>query len=335
MTALRTARQLVAAGAAVVAFAGGAFTAEAADLTKVSFITTWKAQAEHGGYYQALASGLYRRRGLDVELRQGGPQINGAQLLLAGRIDMFMSNGFQAINYVRENLPFLCIGATFQKDPQVLMVHEGAGIDGFEAMRGRPILVSAEGRATYWPFLRAKFGFSDAQLRPYTFNLQPFLADRNAIQQGYVTSEPFAARQAGARVRAFLIADAGYENYNETIDIAARTVRERKDVVQRFIDASIEGWMQYLRRHDIGAANALIMRDNPDMDEAKINYAIDAMNESGLVLSGDALRLGMGAMTDARWARFYNDMVAYGVYPPGLDISRAYSLEFINRGVGL
>jgi NitT/TauT family transport system substrate-binding protein len=327
-------RRGLAAGAfALVAVKGARVSAQTQD--KVIFQTNWRAQAEHGGYYQAVANGIYRRHGLDVELRQGGPQINGAQLLLGGRIDMFMSNGFQAINYVRENLPFLCIGAIMQKDPQILMVHEGAGNDTFEAMRGKPILVSADGRVTYWPFLRAKFGFRDEQLRPYTFNLQPFLADRNAIQQGYLSSEPFAARAAGARPIALLIADAGYENYNTTIDISARMVREKTDLVQRFVNASIEGWAQYMKRQDIAAANALIRRDNPDMDDEKINYAIDVMNAKGIVVSGDAERLGIGAMTHERWARFYNGMVEYGVYPAGIDIRRAYSLDFVNKRVGL
>jgi NitT/TauT family transport system substrate-binding protein len=324
-------RRGIAAGS-LVAIAG---RARAQTLDKVSFQTNWRAQAEHGGYYQAVANGIYRRHGLEVELRQGGPQVAGATLLLGGRIDMYMSNGFQAINYVRENLPFLAIAAIFQKDPQILMVHEGAGNDTFEAMRGKPILVSADGRVTYWPFLRAKFGFRDEQVRPYTFNLQPFLADRNAIQQGYLSSEPFAARQAGARPLALLIADAGYENYTTTIDISARMVRDRKDVVQRFVDASIEGWAQYMKRQDIEAANALIKRDNPEMDDAKIAYAIDVMTEKGIVVSGDATTLGIGAMTHERWKRFYDGMVAAGVYPAGIDIARAYSLEFVNRKVGL
>lgn len=326
-------RGLAAGALGLVAVKGAKVSAQTLD--KVVFQTNWRAEAEHGGYYQAVAAGIYRRHGLDVDVRQGGPQVNGAQLLLGGRIDMFMSNGFQAINYVRENLPFLCIGAVFQKDPQVLMVHEGAGHDTFEAMRGKPILVSADGRVTYWPFLRAKFGFKDEQLRPYTFNLQPFLADRNAIQQGYVTAEPFAAQKAGAKVKALLIADAGYENYNETIDVSTRMVREKKDVVQRFVNASIEGWAQYMKRQDIGAANALIKRDNPDMDDAQITYALDAMAERGLVQSGEALTQGIFAMTDARWKRFYDGMVEYGVYPAGIDIRKGYTLEFVNQKVGL
>jgi NitT/TauT family transport system substrate-binding protein len=324
----------LAAGAALVALPG-ARGIRAQTLDKVIFQTDWRAQAEHGGYYQALATGLYRRAGIDAEIRMGGPQQNPAQLLLAGRVDMIMSNGFQALNYVRENIPFLAIGAIFQKDPQVLMTHEGNGINRFEDMRGRPMLIGAAGRVTYWPFLKAKFGFTDEQIRPYTFNLAPFLQDRMAIQQGFLSSEPFAAREAGANPKVFLIADAGYENYQTTIEASRRMVTEKRDLVQRFVNATLEGWSQYMRKQDIGAANALIIRDNPEMTQAKIDYAIDSMNRNGIVLSGDAERLGIGAMTAERWQRFYDTMVAAGVYPAGLAVQNAYSLDFVNKRVGL
>ena len=324
----------LAAGSVLVALPG-ARGIRAQTLDRVSFQTNWRAQAEHGGYYQAVAAGIYRRYGIECDLRMGGPQQNPSQLLLAGRVDMIMSNGFQALNYVRENLPFLTIASIMQKDPQILMTHEGNGINRFEDMRGRPILIGAAGRVTYWPFLRAKFGFTDEQIRPYTFNLGPFLQDRMAIQQGFLSSEPFAAREAGANPRVFLIADAGYENYQTTIDISRRMMTERRDLVQRFVDATVEGWTQYMRKQDIGAANALIMRDNPEMTQAKIDYAIDSMNRNGIVLSGDAERLGIGAMTHERWKSFYETMVAAGVYPSGMAYQNAYSLDFINRRVGL
>jgi NitT/TauT family transport system substrate-binding protein len=307
----------LAAGAAVVAVPG-ARGVRAQTLDRVSFQTNWRAQAEHGGYYQAVAAGIYRRHGIDCELRMGGPQQNPAQLLLAGRVDMIMSNG-----------------AVMQKDPQVLISHAEAGFEGFAQMRGRPILIGAEARVTFWPFLRARFGFTDEQIRPYTFNLGPFLSNKQAIQQGFLSSEPYAARQAGANVRVHLIADAGYENYQTTIDISRRMVTERRDLVQRFVNATMEGWTQYMRRQDIAAANALIMRDNPEMDQAKIDYAIEAMNANGIVLSGDAEALGIGAMTAARWKSFYDTMVAAGVYPAGLPIENAYSLDFVNKRVGL
>ncbi len=334
MTATRFVFRRRALGAlALVALPG--VRARAQTLDRVSFQTNWRAQAEHGGYYQAVAAGLYRQAGLEVDLRMGGPQQNPAQLLLGGRVDMIMSNGFQALNYVRENLPFLCIGAVMQKDPQVLMAHEGAGNDSFEAMRGKPILIGAEGRVTFWPFLRAKFGFTDQQIRPYTFNLAPFMADRNTIMQGFLSSEPFAAIQAGARPKVHLIADAGYENYQTTIDISAKMVAEKKDVVQRFVDATMLGWSQYMKGENVAAANALIKRDNPEMDDAKIAYAVKAMNENGIVLSGEATRLGIGAMTHERWASFYQTLVQTGVHAAGLDLRRAYSLDFVNRRVGL
>lgn len=309
--------------------------ARAQSLDKVVFQTNWRAQAEHGGYYQAVASGIYRRHGIECELRQGGPQVNGAALLLAGRVDMFMSNGFQALNYVRQNLPFLTVFATMQKDPQVLMAHAGAGHDSFEALSGKPIMVGNDGRVTYWPFLKARFGYTDAQLRPYTFNLAPFLADRAAIQQGFLTSEPFSAQKAGAQVVAHLIADAGYANYQQTVDVAASTVASRREVVQRFVDASIEGWAQYMAGRDAAAANALIRRDNPEMSEELIAYAVRAMNDKGIIKSGDADRLGIGAMTAERWRGFYETLVRAGVHQPGLDVAKAYSLDFVNKGVGL
>jgi NitT/TauT family transport system substrate-binding protein len=336
-TRYRIERRALLTGGAAFALAAvpGARVPFAQTLDRVSFQTNWRAQAEHGGYYHAVASGIYRRHGIECDLRMGGPQQNPAQLLLAGRVDMIMSNGFQALNYVRENLPFLTIGAIMQKDPQILMTHEGNGINSFEDMRGRPVLVGASGRVTYWPFLRRRFGFTDEQIRPYTFNVGPFLVDRMAIQQGFLSSEPYAAIQGGARPRVFLIADAGYENYNTTIDISARMVAEKRDLVQRFVNATIEGWTQYMTGQGIEAANALIKRDNPEMDDAKIAYAIRMMNENGIVRSGDALTMGIGAMVAPRWQRFYETMRDVGLYPAGMDFSRAFSLDFVNKRVGL
>jgi NitT/TauT family transport system substrate-binding protein len=303
-------------------------------LDRVSFQTNWRAQAEHGGYYQAVAAGIYRRHGIEAEIRQGGPQVNGPQLLLAGRVDFLMSSGAQALSYARENLPALCIGAIFQKDPQILMAHAGVGHDGFEALRGKPILISGGGRVTFWPFLRARFGYSDDQIRPYTFNLQPFIADRNAVQQAYVTSEPFAVRRAGVNPVILLLADVGYEYYSTTIDAGRATVEQKADLAQRFVNATIEGWNGYLQG-DTAAANALIKRDNPDMDDDKLAYATNAMQEFGIVQSGDALALGTGAMTDDRWQRCYDLSVRLGINPAGMDFKKGYSLRFVNQRVGV
>jgi NitT/TauT family transport system substrate-binding protein len=322
-----------AAGVALAAVPGK--RARAQTLDKVSFQTDWRAEAEHGGFYLALATGIYRKHGIDCDLRMGGPQQNPSQLLLGGRVDMIVSTAIEAINYVREKLPFLCIAAIFQKDPTVIISHPGVGNDTLASLKGKPILVGAEGRTTYWPFLKAKFGYTDAQLRPYTFNMAPFLADKNVSQQGFVSSEPFAIMKAGVNPVVHLVADAGFENYNSTINISRRMVSEKKDVVQRFVTASLEGWAEYLKGGEgTAAANALIKKHNPDMDDEKLAYALKVMNEDGIVRSGDALKLGIGAMTDARWKRFYDTMTAVGTFPPGLDVTQAYSLAFVNKGIG-
>jgi len=267
-------------------------------------------------------------------VRMGGPQVNNSQFLLSGRVDFSMSGGFQALSYARENLPALCIGAIFQKDPQVLIAHPGVGNDSFEQLRGKPIMIAGASRVAFWPFLRARFGYTDDQFRPYNFNITPILANRKTIQQGYITSEPFAIRQAGVNPVVLLIADAGYEPYSTTIDARKQMVDEKPELVQRFVNATIEGWYDYLNG-DPAPGNALIKRDNPDMDDAKIAFAIQAMKDHGIVVSGDAEQLGIGAMTDARWERFLRQTVEYQLNPPDLDFRKAYDLRFVNRRVGM
>ncbi len=309
--------------------------AVAQTLDKVSYQTNWRAQAEHGGFYLAVANGIYKKYGIDADIRMGGPQQNPSQLLLGGRVDMIMSNSFEAINYVKEDLPFLCIGSIFQKDPQVLISHPGVGNDTLADLKGKPILIGAGGRTSYWPFLKAKFGFTDEQARPYTFNMAPFLADKTVSQQGFLSSEPFAIMQAGVQPVVHLIADAGFDNYNTTVNISKKMVAEKKDVVQRFMTATMEGWAEYMKGGPaIEAANAQIKKDNPDMTDEKLAYALKVMNERGIVRSGDALKLGIGAMTAERWKRFYDTMADAGAFPKGIDVTKAYSLEFINKGFG-
>lgn len=331
----RAALGMIGASAAstLVAVPGARVSAQTLD--KVSYQTNWRAQAEHGGFYLAVTNGIYKKYGIDAEIRPGGPQQNPSQLLLGGRVDMIMSNSFEAIRYAEQKIPFLCIASIFQKDPQVIISHPGVGHDSFEALKGKPILVGAAGRNSYWPFLKAKFGYSDEQIRPYTFNMAPFLADKQMSQQGFLSSEPFVIEKAGVKPVVHLIADAGFENYNTTINISRKMVEEKKDLVQRFVTATMEGWAEYLKGGPaIEAANAQILKDNPDMDAEKLAFALKMMNERGIVLSGDATTLGIGAMTEKRWTSFYDTMTKAGVFPAGIDLKQAYSLEFINKGVG-
>ena len=303
---------------------------------RVAFGLDWKAEAEYGGYYQAVATGLYARHGLEVAIRQGGPQVNQAQLLLAGRLDFnIASNGYLAMNLAQEALPFTAIAAMFQRDPSVLLAHPGEGNDSFEALRGKPIMIGADTRTGWWNYLRARFGYTDAQIRPYTFNLAPFLADRQAVQQGYLGSEPFAIRkEAGFDPVVLLIADAGFSGYGSLITASTKLLAEKPDLAQRFLDASIEGWYSNLNG-DPAPPNALMKRDNPEMTDALLDYGRTVLRERGIVDSGDTQALGIGAMTDARWESFFQSMAGQGLYPKTLDYKRAYTLQFVNKGVGV
>jgi len=303
---------------------------------KVTFGLDWKAEAEYGGFYQALATGLYAKKGLDVAIRQGGPQVNHPQLLLAGRLDFnITSNGFLALNFVKENIPFRTVAAIFQKEPAVLIAHPGVGNDSFAALKGKPIMISGDTRVGWWNFLKAKFGYSDSQIRPYTFNLGPFLANKNAVQQGYLGSEPFSIKeQAHIDPVVLLVADAGFKGYASLIATSDKMIKEKPDLVQRFLDASIEGWYSYLSG-DPTPGNKLIKDANPEMSDALIAFGIAAMKQHGILTSGDAAQLGIGAMTAERWAEFYKATSEEGIYPAGLDITKAYTLQFVNKKVGM
>ena len=336
MTAYRLTRRTALGFGAVPILLPLARPARAQTLDRLVFQTDWRAQAEHGGYYQAVAAGLYRKAGIECEIRQGGPSLNIGQLLLTGRVDMTMSNSFEAFTYVREDAPFFTIASIFQKDPQVLIGHPDTGFDGFEDLKGRTLLIGSGGRVTYWPYLRKKFGLRDEQLRPYTFNMAPFLADRNVVQQGFISSEPYSISKAIGRMPPYLlIADAGFSAYQTTIAISRKLAGEKRDLIQRFVDATLEGWAQYLKGGPATeAANALIKKANPEQTDDRIEYAIKVMNERGIVVSGDALQGGIGAMTDARWQGFYQSMVDVDVLPRGLDVARACTLDFVNKGIG-
>jgi len=303
---------------------------------KIRFGIDWTAEAEYGGFYQAVATGIYKKHGLDVTIEQGGPQVNHLQLLIAGRLDFaIISNSLLALNLVQQNVPYRAVAAMFQKDPSVLIAHPGAGNDSFEALKGKPIMISADTRAGWWNFLKARFGYTDAQVRPYTFNLQPFLADKNAVQQGFLGSEPFSIQQAtGKYPVVMLIADAGYTGYGSMVGTSDKNIKQNPNLVRRFVDASIEGWYSYLDG-DPAPGNALIRKANPEMTDALIAYGRDSLKKHGILQSGDAAKQGIGAMNAARWQDFYQSMSKAGLYPPGLDVSKAYTLEFVNHRVGM
>ncbi len=320
----------------LLTFALFATAAVAQPVDKVSFGTNWLAEAEHGGFYQALADGTYRKYGLDVTIVPGGPNLNNRMLLAVGKLTFFMSaNSMQSFDAVEQKIPTLAVAAMFQKDPQVLMAHPDQGIQRFEDLKQLTLFISREGLASYFQWLKADFGFSEARVKPYTSNPQPFLADKRSAMQGYVTSEPYAIeKQAGFRPKLFLLADQGFDSYSTLIETQRDLVARKPDLVQRFVDASIIGWARYLYG-DNAAANALIKRHNPQMTDELIAYSLAKLKEYGIVDSGDAQSLGIGAMTAARMRSFYDKMVRVGAVKPSVDLAKAYTLQFVNKQVGL
>jgi len=326
-----TRRDALAGFAGVAALTSTSFVshAMAQGLVKVSYQTGWLAQGEHGGLYQALATDLYRKAGLDVDIRMGGPQMNIMSLFLAGNVDFVEADTFGTLNLLSQSLPGVAVAAYFQKDPRILISHPGTGNDTLAALKGKPIYIATVGRQTYWQWLKAKYAFTDEQARPYTFSLAPFLADKRVSMQGYVTSEPFAAKQAGVDPVVHLLADSGYDNYSSVTLASPKMVKERPEIVQRFLDATAKGWESYLHG-DPSPGNALIQKQNPDMGSDKLAFAIESIKKYGIVETAETKSLGIGTMSEARWKRFYDEMVSAGAQPAGLDVKRAYTLQFVS-----
>lgn len=312
-----------------------ASSALAAD--KVSFGTNWLAEAEHGGFYQAVADGTYAKHGLDVTIVQGGPSAANSALLVAGKIDFYMGSSMGELSAVEQGIPIVDVAAMFQKDPQVLMVHPGVGMDTFaDLAKADTIFLGKDGYVTFFEWMKANFnGFKDEQYKPYTFNPAPFIADPKSAQQGYLTSEPYAVEsQAGFKPVVYLLADQGFSPYSTTIATQSKLVETNPDLVQRFVDASIEGWYTYLYG-DNTAANELIKKDNPEMTDGQIAYSIAKMKEYGILESGEALGKGIGCMTDEKYKKFFDTMVSIKVFKPDTDYTKAFTTKFVCKGVGL
>jgi NitT/TauT family transport system substrate-binding protein len=304
---------------------------------KVTFATNWKAQAAHGGFYQAVADGTYKKYGLDVTLQQGGPQVNNRPLLPAGRIDFLMTgNLLHSFDNVKNKVPTVVVAAMFQKDPQALMAHPGQGYLNFDSLKNAPVaFVAKDGQFSWWQWLKAVHGFRDDALKPYNYNLAPWLANNKSIQQGYSVAEPiYAENQGKFKPVVHLLADHGFSTYSTVIEATTETVAKRPAVVQRFVDASIIGWVNYLYGNR-SAANALMLKDNPEMTLAEIEASVALMKEQGIVDSGDAKTRGIGTMNAARIQDFYAQMVKAGLYKAGdVDLSKVATLQFVNKGVG-
>jgi NitT/TauT family transport system substrate-binding protein len=305
-------------------------------LDKVSFGTNWVPEAEHGGFFQALADGTYKKYGLDVTIVPGGPNDNNRMLLIAGKLDFFMAaNTLMSFDAVANKVPVVTVAAIFQKDPQVFLTHPESKVTKLEELKPLTLLVSKEGISSYFQWLKSEYGFSEEKVRPYTFNPQPFIANKASAMQGYVTSEPFAVEKAAKfKPDIILLADSGFNAYSTLIETRRDLIDKKPDLVQRFVDASIIGWYNYLYG-DNAPANTMIKKLNPEMTDELLAFSLGKMKEYGIVDSGDTLRDGIGAMTDARAASFFDKMSRAGVVRPDIDFRKAYTLRFINKAVGL
>ncbi|MFO1325574.1 MAG: ABC transporter substrate-binding protein [Burkholderiales bacterium] len=318
---LRSALRIVTTGC----FAALAALAHAQD--RIVFATDWLAQAEHGGFYQALAEGTYRKHGLDVVIRMGGPQVNGMQLLAAGQLDVAMADGLQVMSAVEQEVPLVAIAATFQKNPTVIISHPG--VAKLADLKGRPIAIGAASNTTFWPWLKQQYGFTDDQKRPYGFSVQPFLADPRLSQQGFATSEPFSIEKAGVSPVVFLLADLGYPPYSEVLVVTRDSLGKRADAMARFVRASAEGWKSYLANPAPG--NALIRKDNPEMSDALLAYGHRKMREYAIVDGGDAKSAGLLTMTDARWNATVDFLRGAGLAKAGTDYRRGWTLDVVKN----
>jgi NitT/TauT family transport system substrate-binding protein len=304
---------------------------------KVTFATNWKAQAAHGGFYQAVADGTYKKYGLAVTIQPGGPQVNNRPLLPAGRIDFLMTgNLLHSFDNVKNKVPTIVVASMFQKDPQALLAHPGQGYEDFAKLKNAPVaLIAKDGQFSWWQWLKVTHGFRDEVLKPYNYNLGPFLANSKAIQQGYSVAEPiYVENQGKFKPVVHLLADHGFSTYSTVIEARTDTVKNKPDLVQRFVDASAIGWVNYLYG-DRKAANAMMIQANPEMTEAEMEASVALMKAQGIVDSGDAATLGIGAMNAARVKDFYDQMVKAGLYKAGdVDLAQVATYQFVNKGVG-
>lgn len=316
---------ILALTASLTVMLGAAHSAE-----KFTYLTNWYAEAEHGGFYQAQATGLYKQAGLDVTIKMGGPQVNMLQLMMAGQADCIMGFDVQTIQAWQQGIDAVTVAAAFQKDPTVLIARPE--VKQFTDLKTKTLLVGSAGMVTYWPWLKTKFGFSDKQMRPYNFNIQPFLADKNTAQQGYLASEPFSIEKDGHfKPSVFMLADQGWPPYATTIVCARKTLNTRPQAVAAFVKASMQGWKSYLSA-DPSPGNALIKKDNPNMTDDLLAFGIRTLKATGTVMGGDAATKGIGTITEARMKQTYDMLVAHKLLDPKkVSLQNTFTTEFIQN----
>jgi len=315
----------------VVGLVGSVVTVQAQD--KVAFATNWKAQGSHGGFYQAVADGTYKKFGLDVEIVQGGPQINTRALLSAAKVDFLLSVPQNVLENYRANIPTVMVAALLQKDPIAVMAHPGKFKDIADMRRAQTIYVARPAQFSWWPWAKRAFDLSDDQVKAYNYTMAPFLANPESVQQAYATSEPLYIDAFKPDV--FLLADYGWSAYSSVIETRTELVNDNPDLVSRFIDATMIGYSNFLYG-DRTPAYDLIRKDNPEMTVEKLDAEVNEILRLGLIDGGDAVERGIGAVDLKRFSKFYDDMVEVGLYKPGeIDLAKVVTDKFVNKAVGV
>lgn len=301
----------------------GACVAQGTKLTPITMQLNWHAQADFGGYFTAKADGLYEKAGLDVTLKQGGPQLNTHQLLAAGQVDFIMGTSVRTLAARNQGVPIVAVAAYYQKDPVTFMVHEDSGYRRIEDLKGKPIFLPGIARTNYWPWLKAKYGFTDEQIRPYDGSFRAVSLDKTAASQGYLTNDAFVFNRLGMKGHSILLADHGWVPYSSTLDTTDKILEEKAAVVRAFAKATSEGYLRYLENP--APAHALIKQMNPQMDDELMRQTHEIMKSAQLVAPAG---VKPGSMTDARWEQTFRLLSETGVLPAGFDYRKAYTLQF-------
>ena len=328
-------KRLVALALFLIAIGAFAAPGRGTAQEKLRLLLDWKAQAEDGGYYQALATGIYRKHGLDVTILEGGPGVNSPQLIASGAVELAQASGsMTALNLLRVGAPVRAIMAPFQTDLEILMTHQRDDVKTLADMKGKPVMISDAAVNTYWAWLKSVYGFSDSQIRKFNNNYAPFLVSPSAIVQGFITNSPLVVEQKGVKPKIFLLSDYGYSSYGDITLAQQKLIDEKPQIVQAFVDATIEGWDSFIHG-DPSPAMALIKAKNPDMPDDINAYIVTQLKARNIADGGDAKTLGIGAMTNERWRATFQEMVRAGIYSANMKFTDAYTLQFVDKRHGL
>jgi NitT/TauT family transport system substrate-binding protein len=297
-------------------------------LTKIVVQLDWVPEPEHGGLFQAQATGRFTAAGLDVELIPGGPNAFVMQKLATAQAHVGQADSTNTLRAIAEGLPVIHIGAVFQNDPSVLMLHADNPVDSFEALNGKTIMARPE-----WAllsYLRNKYGI-DFNIIPQNFSVANFIADQSFIQQGFYIAEPFHILSGGAQPPKFLYAwDAGFDAYTALV-ANQPWARANAPALRAFMAATIEGWRDYLEG-DPTPAHELMKQLHPSNTDAFLAYSRQMIIDEKLVIGRgpDGGNHQIGRVSRERFATQISQLETLNILPPGkLTVDRVVTLDYL------